>query len=863
MNFSNYMENYPSKIDYKQIRTSASQINLKQQYNNKDLVYLINILNSDIKTFYTSLKQCLNEGKENLNNNKKSQLKILNLIEENLNNFIHKAKATFKKMKFTQKIFCINQEMYNKKNKGNNLSDNFVYEDEEIPSLYNETCSSIKVNNYLDNYNEDIIQNLNRNKYSNNKFKYPNKITKFNAYNLNNTFNNKVPMKNYIYVTKNNRNNNNYTNIIYQNYREQTQKSKNAKSVHNLRKGILLYKNYSQNNSLGGWYKPRYFSHNHSLANLTINKRELSKSFYNILNKLKELKNYDGYIKTWEAEKHKKSINIIYHELNKLVRYMFKGSNSEFNSGNVSDRSSSKKRNNKGYNLTYNYKSFQGKNNDEDGNNFSDYDYKYLKMKIFYDKEIKTRELIIKKLKEELNLKSKVIHIQNLKKNNIYNKMALKDNYNMNNNICVDSEELAETKKVINDMRENFKKYEKSNIEKNYEIMKKKFFDLKKLSDKITKDNNNYKKQINKLYNILKNKESKEKKDIIQNIIQNIESFSVVGLPDQNFISEEAQKIIDDLKNEIQTKINDINKISEDFNILKEEDEKLKEEFTKLNNEFNAQKEEIINIQKENQILKENNINIENEKKNLQDKIDKQNLNIEKCKNIITYQEDELNSFKKNNPNKKDYFINDRDKNNNKRNNSKQFDKYQIEQDKIVLKYELFKNDYEKLNTTLIQKQKLLDNYSKLSNETSSKTNIDEQILELISQHKKEIDNLKKSYNENIKNLKMNLPLGFAPETHIILVDKRYSKYNLRWFLLTVITAEEKDYENTFWVPEEEIKPMLGEFNTFKTEKELEAEQFESVYLTQQKWIKQIDENEKVISKLKEKLQKYEGNSQI
>ena len=73
-----------------------------------------------------------------------------------------------------------------------------------------------------------------------------------------------------------------------------------------------------------------------------------------------------------------------------------------------------------------------------------------------------------------------------------------------------------------------------------------------------------------------------------------------------------------------------------------------------------------------------------------------------------------------------------------------------MEQDKIYLKYELLKNDYNKLNTTLIQKQKLLDNYSKLSNETASKTNIDEQILELMAQHKKEIEALTQKYNKNI-----------------------------------------------------------------------------------------------------------------
>ena len=185
----------------------------------------------------------------------------------------------------------------------------------------------------------------------------------------------------------------------------------------------------------------------------------------------------------------------------------------------------------------------------------------------------------------------------------------------------------------------------------------------------------------------------------------------------------------------------------------------------------------------------------------------------------------------------------------------------QIEQDKIVLKYELLKNDYNKLNSTLQQKQKLLDNYSKLTNETSTKTNIDEQILELISKHKKEIDDLTKKYNQNIINLKMNLPINYSPSTHNILIDKKYTKYNLKWFLLTITTDPDKNYENTFWVPEDEIKPMLGQFNKYKTEKELEDEQFESIYLTQQKWIKQIDENEQLIDKLRKQLHQYENSS--
>ena len=184
-----------------------------------------------------------------------------------------------------------------------------------------------------------------------------------------------------------------------------------------------------------------------------------------------------------------------------------------------------------------------------------------------------------------------------------------------------------------------------------------------------------------------------------------------------------------------------------------------------------------------------------------------------------------------------------------------------MEQDKIYLKYELLKNDYDKLNSTLIQKQKLLDNYSKISSETASKTNIDEQILELMAEHKKEIENLTAKYNKNIMSLKMNLPSPFSPNTHIILIDKRYSKYDLKWYLVTVLTENEKNYENTFWVTELEMKPILSQFNKYKTEKELEDEKFDNLYKMQEKWIKQLDQKEKLIEEMKVKINFYENTN--
>ena len=56
------------------------------------------------------------------------------------------------------------------------------------------------------------------------------------------------------------------------------------------------------------------------------------------------------------------------------------------------------------------------------------------------------------------------------------------------------------------------------------------------------------------------------------------------------------------------------------------------------------------------------------------------------------------------------------------------------------------------------------------------------------------------------------------------------------------------------------MKPLLEQFNKFKTEKELEDEKFDNLYKMQEKWLKQLDEKEKKIEQLKEKLDVYENN---
>ena len=184
----------------------------------------------------------------------------------------------------------------------------------------------------------------------------------------------------------------------------------------------------------------------------------------------------------------------------------------------------------------------------------------------------------------------------------------------------------------------------------------------------------------------------------------------------------------------------------------------------------------------------------------------------------------------------------------------------QSELDKSLLKYELLKLDYEKQKINLEEKEKLLNNYNLYTNPNESK-NYDEKINQLLKKHETEIENLNKEYLKNINELKMNLPNCFSPITHEILLDKKFEKYQMHWYLLTITDAKQKDYENTFWVSEDEIKSSLKEFKKFKSEEDIEKESINVYLLAQQKLINRIDENEETITNLKKQILKLKNSN--
>ena len=830
--FNNNTNNH-LKNNHKKLYQSSSQIDMKSNALRKkpqtNFVSLINNLSSDIKIFYHSTKHCLNQGKILLYNNKFSSEKIFDLIEKNLNEFITKAKDIFKRIKYIHQINNIQRDMNcssptTERIFFNNNNDNIkkIIENEVYCSkIFNQSQRNI------DNDKMIISPKINKNISDNEKEMIKSSRNSSNDIKLNKRYD-------FYNIDENSDFKGHSANkIIYNNYSQQYNNLKrsannniNKKSLINLKKKIIFDKK-QDNSSLNSLVLSNsQLLNNNSQSNNNTSKREQKKIFAHlkiILSLLKQLKTIKGniYIKSQEADNHKNILNKIYKQLIILLKHIFKNNNS-INSNSSLDLSIDNKNINNNT-TNFSFKDNSNYNSKEDINKNININTDY------YNKEIKYRDLIIKQMK-----------------------------LNQNKN--------------------------KINENKNLDKIKQNYLEAKNEKEKIEAENNELKIKIvnlEKQLSEIKNKEINTQIPIL--VIQKFDFQYLIG---EEYIGEKAQKLIDELNSKIKEKNEEIEKINLELNNYKDLDILTKEEINKLKEEKNKFEEEINLIKKEKEDLNKKNNEYINENKVLKDNLEIENKNIEKYKKLISCQEEQINNLKNNlNENNNNHInnniksesdainninnsklnkdnnsnnINIEERKNKKRNNSKMND-YQIEQDKIFLKYELLKNDYDKLNNTLQQKQKLLDNYTKISSETASKTNIDEQILELMDKHKKEIDELTQQYNKNILRLRINQPSPYSPETHLILADKRYAKYDLKWYLLTLKSEEEKSYENTFWVPELEMKPIMGKFNEYKTEREIEDEKFDNLYKMQEKWIRKIDENEKIIESLKERLSEYEN----
>ena len=139
------MEENSNQLSQKKIRLSASSISLNSQNSQSKFVFLINHLSSDIKKFYTSIKQCLDDGKQNIFQNNNLSLNTFDLIDKYLIEFILKAKEIFKRMKYMQKINIIQQELNNNQNCNQNLNMNLLNQNNNINNN----------NNYMKSYHDN------------------------------------------------------------------------------------------------------------------------------------------------------------------------------------------------------------------------------------------------------------------------------------------------------------------------------------------------------------------------------------------------------------------------------------------------------------------------------------------------------------------------------------------------------------------------------------------------------------------------------------------------------------------------------------------------------------------------------------
>ena len=302
------------------------------------------------------------------------------------------------------------------------------------------------------------------------------------------------------------------------------------------------------------------------------------------------------------------------------------------------------------------------------------------------------------------------------------------------------------------------------------------------------------------------------------------------------------------MKNEISKEISIYFEIDQNYKLKIIEREKLikdlEDKIQILNDDIKSLNEKKLNFQKENDTYK-----IDLEKKNTY--INSLNQEISILKQYIDKQEN-----KKKEKGKEQNLSNEiKDNKNNSNNSNNKNEEIIADLDKISIKYELLKIEYERQKTDLEEKEKLLSDYN-LTNLNDSKISSEEKINQIIKKYENKIEEMNQKHIKDILDLKINLPNCFTPSTHEILVDKKFKEYELHWYLLTITSAKKKDYENTFWVTEDEIKDSLEEFKQFKTEEDIEKENINIYAIAQEKLIKRIETNEDTISNLKKQIMK-------
>ena len=418
-------------------------------------------------------------------------------------------------------------------------------------------------------------------------------------------------------------------------------------------------------------------------------------------------------------------------------------------------------------------------------------------LKILADRKIKENKEYKRKNDEILkllNIKeeySKKYTIEENLKKNVYEKKISKLNLDiekLNNELKLQKNYLNEFDKKINEKDKIILKFQNDNSRLNSDIAKHKIEknNLIKELDTIKINNEN---SVN-ICNLQKDLESKN--NLIESLNENINSLN-------NKINELNIKNIN-LSNTIE-KLNDELYSLKNKNINEEEFHKLKEE----NINYKNQLLKLTNISNTNLI---NNISIINNLKNQIEKIKKEK------EQLINYITEQIKLYKdKNNKIQNEINIKINDFENNKKNEiNKISNSFKDEINQITVKY---KNEIIDLQNTI---NKLKEQNEKLMKQEKEK------ILKIVS-----------------------------PEKYNIIIDKYINvlnNVNLHWYLITEKETKNKNYLNTFWINESEIK-NLSKYNKFKSEEELEKDNIQKIMKMQEKFIEEIQKKDDEIDDLK------------
>ena len=418
-------------------------------------------------------------------------------------------------------------------------------------------------------------------------------------------------------------------------------------------------------------------------------------------------------------------------------------------------------------------------------------------LKILADRKIKENKEYKRKNDEILkllNIKeeySKKYTIEENLKKNVYEKKISKLNLDiekLNNELKLQKNYLNEFDKKINEKDKIILKFQNDNSRLNSDIAKHKIEknNLIKELDTIKINNEN---SVN-ICNLQKDLESKN--NLIESLNENINSLN-------NKINELNIKNIN-LSNTIE-KLNDELYSLKNKNINEEEFHKLKED----NINYKNQLLKLTNISNTNLI---NNISIINNLKNQIEKIKKEK------EQLINYITEQIKLYKdKNNKIQNEINIKINDFENNKKNEiNKISNAFKDEINQITVKY---KNEIIDLQNTI---NKLKEQNEKLMKQEKEK------ILKIVS-----------------------------PEKYNIIIDKYINvlnNVNLHWYLITEKETKNKNYLNTFWINESEIK-NLSKYNKFKSEEELEKDNIQKIMKMQEKFIEEIQKKDDEIDDLK------------